>query len=161
MEPAHAAGKNFLPIEIAGFEKSASLIRPVVKYDRRADALAAITVYRRHIRSVDAIMLEVFIERLHPHGFHPFRDQIADGIVHHGGRNSRFQSETIGQIGGAVELATAHMDQALRRFAERNDSGIQTMDQGAYGNKIQCSFFANVQPDSIHNFPPQIFSMSS
>ena len=47
------------------------------------------------------------------------------------------QAEAVGQVGGDVELAAADVDVAVRRLAERDDAGIEPMDQRAEGHKIQ------------------------
>ena len=56
-----------------------------------------------------------------------------------------FMAETIGEIGGAVEFTAADVDSAFRGFAEGDDAGIKTMDQGAEGQEVQRAFFGDVQ----------------
>ncbi len=48
-----------------------------------------------------------------------------------------FRPKAIRQIRGDVELAAAHVDLALGRFAERNDSRVQPVDQRAERQKIE------------------------
>jgi outer membrane cobalamin receptor len=55
------------------------------------------------------------------------------------GDNPRVQPEAIRQVGGAVELAAADVNPAFRRFAKRNDSRVQPVNQGSKGNKIQTA----------------------
>ena len=129
-----------------GFSCAASLVAPVVEHHRRAHALAAIAVHRRHVRPVHAVVLEVLIERLHAHRPHALGDQIADGIIHHRGSNPGLHAETVGQVGGAVELSAAHVDLALRCLAERDDPGVQAVYQRAQRDKIQRSFSLYIQP---------------
>ena len=85
VEPAHAAGEDVLPVEIARLELRAGFVAAVVEHHRRAHALAAVAVDRGHVRAVDAVVLEVLVEGLHAHRAHALGDQVADGIIHHGG----------------------------------------------------------------------------
>ena len=64
--------------------------------------------------------------------------------------------EAVGQIGGYVELAAAHVNLALRRLAKRNDSRIEPVHQRTKREKIQLAFLANIQPVSSSSFSPCI-----
>ena len=131
VEPAHASRENRLPIEIARLQLRRGLVAAIVEHHRRAHAQAAIAVYRRHVRTVHAVVLEVLVERLHAHGAYALRNQRADRIIHHRARHARVEAETIGQVRGAIEFAAAHVDLAFGRLAERDDPGIQAMHQRA------------------------------
>jgi hypothetical protein len=76
---------------------------------------------------------------------HPFGNQVADRIIHHRRGDAGVQAETIGQIGRDIELAAADVDVAMRRFAERDDAGIEPMDEGAERHEIERAGFGNVQ----------------
>ncbi len=54
-------------------------------------------------------------------------------------------SKAVGQIGGAVELAAAHVDVAAAGLAKGDDAGIQPMDQRAQRQKIQITRSRNVE----------------
>src|SRR5206468_11313811 len=139
-------GKNLLPIEVAWFELRRRLIAAIVKHYRRANSLAAVAIDGRQVRSMNAIMFELFVEGLDAHRPNAFGDQVADGIIDHGGGNTRSQPEAIRQIGGDIKFRAADMDLAFRRFAERDDTGVQPVDQSAERQEIQRSLWRNVQP---------------
>src|SRR5579883_3533756 len=82
-------------------------------------------------------MRKPLIERLHPHGPDAFSDQVADRIVHHGGGNSGAQSKTVGQVRGAIVLAPADMNLALRGFSKWNHSRIKPVHERTERQKIQ------------------------
>ena len=84
-------------------------------------------------------MLEMLVERCDTHGPHALGDQVADGVIHHGRGDAGLQAEAVGEVGGDVELAAADVDLALGRLAEGDDAGIETMDQGAQGHKVQAA----------------------
>jgi len=86
----------------------------------------------------------MLIEGPDAHCSHLFRDEVADRVVDHGGCNTGLQSETVRQIGGDVEFTAAHVNLALLGFAEWNDSGIQSMDQGTHGKKVEGALRANL-----------------
>ena len=64
VEPAHAAGEDALPVEVAGLELGAGFVAAVVEHDRGAHALAAVAIDGRHVGAVDAVVLEVLVEGL-------------------------------------------------------------------------------------------------
>jgi len=128
MEPAYTSVKNCLPVKITWLQLSGSLMAAVVKHHRRANAIAAVAVNGRHVGSIDAVVFEVAVERLHTHRSHTFGNQVANGIVHYGGRDASSKSKAVRQVGGAIELSATDVDLALSRFAERHDSRIQPMD---------------------------------
>jgi len=137
MEPAHAAGENPAPIEIAGFQLRRRLVAAVIKDDRRADAEPAVAVNGGEIRAVDAIMLEPLVERLDAHRSHALGDQGSDGVVDHGGDDGALHAEAIRKVGRDVELATADMYGAVLGFAKGNDAGVEPVDQCAQRNEIE------------------------
>ena len=145
VEPAHACAEDFLPVEIARLEQAAGFVAAVVEHHRRAHAVAAVAVDRGHVRAAHAVVLEPFVERFHAHRPDALGDQVADGIIHHGGGDAGVQAEAIGEVGGAVEFAAADVDLALGGLAERDDAGIEAMDQRAEGQKVQRAFFGDVQ----------------
>ena len=106
--------------------------------------MAAITVDGRHVWAVDAVVREVFVERLDPHGPDPLGDQVANRIIHHCGGDTGFQSEAIGQIGGDIELSATDVNVTVGRLPERDDSGIKAMHQRAEGQEIQGSSLAKI-----------------
>ena len=145
MEPAHAASEDSLPIEIARFQEPGGFVRAVIEHHRGAHAVAAVAIHRRHIWAAHAIVLEVLIERTDAHGLHALGDQVAHRIVHHGGGDARLHAEAVREVGGAIELAAGNVDQALGGLAERDDSGIQAMDECAQGHEIQGAVGTNLQ----------------
>jgi hypothetical protein len=92
---------------------------------------------------VNAVVLELLVERLHAHCADALGDEIANGIIHHRGGDAGVQAETVGQIGGAVEFAAADVDVAVRRLAERDDARIKPVNQRAEGQEIQRAFLGD------------------
>ena len=82
---------------------------------------------------------------MHAHGAHAFGDQVADGIIDHRAGDAGVEPEAIGEIGRDVELAAADVDVAMRRFAERDDAGVEAMDEGAEGTEIECALCGDVE----------------
>jgi hypothetical protein len=78
-KPADAAVEDGVPVEVAGRELRGGLMTPVVEHDRRPDAVPAVAVDRRHVRSAGAVMGEAFVEGPHAHRLHALGNQIADG----------------------------------------------------------------------------------
>jgi len=72
-------------------------------------------------------------------------DQVADGVVRHGGDDACVQAEAVGQVRGNIEFAAAHVDLARRRFTEGDDPGIQTVDQCPQRHQIQRTLGTNLQ----------------
>ena len=89
-------------------------------------------------------MLELLIKRLDAHGSDPFGNEAADRIIGHRRGDAGPQAETVRQVGGAIELPAADVDQALVGFAERDDARIQTVDEGAQGDKVQRALPGNI-----------------
>ena len=48
-----------------------------------------------------------------------------------------FRPKQSARLAATVELAAADVDVALVRLAERDDAGVQAMDQGAEGQEIE------------------------
>ena len=94
---------------------------------------------------MDAVVLEVLVEGLHAHRPHALGDQVADGVIHHGGGDAGLQAEAVGQVGGDVEFAAADVDLALGGLAEGDDARVEPMDQGAEGHEVQRPTLRDVQ----------------
>src|SRR6266481_7128312 len=103
MKPAHAAGKDLVPIKIAGLQLRGGLVTTIVEDHRRAHAIAAITVDCRDVWTIDAVVFEPFVEGLDAHGAYAFGNHITNRIVDHGRYNAGPQAETVSQICGRVE----------------------------------------------------------
>ena len=102
--------RRCLPIEVAGLELRGGLVAAVVENDGSADAEALVAVDGGHVGAMHAIVLEVLVEGLDAHGADALVDEIADGVVHHGGGDAGIELEAIGQIRGYIELAAADVD---------------------------------------------------
>src|SRR5437879_1592139 len=70
MEPTDAPCKNVFPVEVTRLELGSGFIAMIIKNYWGADTEAAITIYRGHVRPMHAVVFEMFVERLHPHGAH-------------------------------------------------------------------------------------------
>ena len=90
-------------------------------------------------------MREVLIEGLDTHGADALCNQVADGVIDHGGSDARAEAEAIGHIGGDVKLTAADMYVAMRGLAEGNDSWVQTVHQGAEGHQVQRASRRNLE----------------
>ncbi len=145
MEPADAAGEDGLPVEVARLEQGAGFVAAVVEDDGGAHALAAVAIDGGHVGAVDAVVLEALVEGFDAHGPHALGDQVADGVIHHGGGDAGLQAEAVGEVGGDVEFAAADVDLAFRGLAEGDDAGVETMDQGAEGQEIQRPTLGDIQ----------------
>src|ERR1017187_1390631 len=95
VHPFHASGEDLLPVEVANLELRGGFIASVVEDHWRAHAKSTVAVYRRHIRTGDAVVFEVLVKRLYAHGSNPLGNQVTDGIVGHCRSDSRLQSETV------------------------------------------------------------------
>src|SRR3954469_11990957 len=95
MEPAHTAAEYFFPIKIALLQLRGGLVAAVIKHHWRPDALASVAIHGSHVWAMHAIMFKMFIKWFQSHGFYPFRDQIADGIVDHGRGHACSQPKAI------------------------------------------------------------------
>ncbi len=98
-----------------GFRWAAASLAAVVEDDGGAHALAAVAIDSGHVRAEHAIVREVFIERRDAHGADALGDEIADGIIGHGGGDAGLEPEAIREISGDVELTAADVDEAFRR----------------------------------------------
>ena len=107
-----------------------------------------------------AVVLEMFVERLHAHRADALGNQVADGIIHHRAGHAGVQAEAVGEVGGDVEFAAADVNVAARRFAERNDARIKAVDQRAQGQEVQRAGFADVQT-SFHFLISIVVSVKS
>ena len=115
--------------------------------------MTAIGVDRGHVRTAHAIVFEFLVERFDPHRPDAFRDQIANGIIHHRARDAGVEPEAVGEIGGNVEFAATDVDVAVRRLAERDDAGVKPVDESAEGQEIQIAIGADIQT-ILHSFLP-------
>jgi hypothetical protein len=131
VKPAHARAEDFVPVEVARLELARGLVGAVVEDHRRAHAVTLVAVDGGHVRAAHAVVLEPLVERSHAHGAHALGDQVADGIVHHRGGDAGLEAEAVGQVGRDVELAAADVDGALGGLAERDDAGVEAVDEGA------------------------------
>src|SRR6202012_1663731 len=91
----------------------------------------------RHIGAGDAVVFEVLVERLDAHGEYAFGNEIADRVIGHCASNAGPELEAVRKVGSDVKFSATHVNVATRRFAERDDSRIQTMDQGAKGQEVE------------------------
>ena len=70
--------------------------------------------------------------------------QFADAVVDHRRRDAGAQAEAIAEIRRDVVFAAGDVDVEGTRLAKRNDAGIEPMDKGADGQKVQrTGIFAN------------------
>src|SRR5438445_287025 len=128
MEPAHAAGKDFIPVEISRLETRRRFVSPVVKNHRSAHAVTAVAIDGGNVRTADSIVLEALIKWPDPHRPYSLCNQFADWVIHHRRRYPGLQAEAVRQIGGDNVLAAADMNLAFDRFAKWNDARIEAMD---------------------------------
>ena len=61
--------------------------------------MASVAVNGRHVGSVNAVVFEAFVKWPDTHCSDPFRDEVPDRIIHHGGGDTRLEAEAIGEIG--------------------------------------------------------------
>ncbi len=128
VDPFDAAREDGRPVEVAGLELGGGLVGAVVEDDGSADAEALIAIDGGHVGAGDAVVLEVLVEGLDTHGADTLGNEIANGVVGHGGGDGGAESEAVRQVGGHVELAAGDVDLALGGLAEGNDSGVEAMD---------------------------------
>ena len=88
-------------------------------------------------------MREALVERPDPHGLNSLGNQIADRIVDHRSRDSCPEAEAIGEIGGAIEFAAAHVHGKRLGLVEGHHAGIEPVNQGAKREKVQGSVRRN------------------
>ena len=100
-------------------------------------------------------MFEKFVKGPHAHRPHPLGDEVADGVIHHRGGDAGLEAETVGQVGGDVELAAADMDFALAGLAEGDDARVKAVDQRAQGHQVKRATWRDIQAifhcDARHN----------
>ena len=120
MEPAHAAGEDARPVEVAGPEHGGRLVGAVIEDHGRTHALAAIAVDGGDIGAADAVVREPLVERRHARLAHPAFDQLADAVVDHRGGDAGAESEAVGQVGGDVVFAAGDVDLDRAGLAERD-----------------------------------------
>ena len=137
MEPADAAGEDFLPVEVAGLEKACGFVAAVVEHDGSANAVSLVAVDGGHVGSANAVVAEAFVEGFDAHRADAFVDEFADGVVDHGGGDAGFELEAVGEIGGAVEFTAADVDGALAGFAEGDDARVEAVDEGTEGEEVE------------------------
>ena len=137
------------PVEVARLELRRRLVGAVVEDDRAAHAVAAVAVDGGHVRPGDAVVREPLVERPHAHRADALGDQVADRVVDHGRGDAGAQAEAVGEVGGDVELAAADVDLARVCLAERDDPGIETVDQGAERKKVELTIGTNIE-NAVH-----------
>src|SRR5581483_8869897 len=103
----------------------------VVKNDRCAHAVAAIAIDRGHVRTADAIVIEMLVEGLDAHPPHAFSDEIANRIIDHGSRDPGAQAKAVGEISRQVDRAGANMSLARSRCLRWHDAGMEGMKNDA------------------------------
>ena len=145
MEPAHARAEDRVPIEVARLQLRGGFVAAIVEDHWSANAMSAIAVDGGHVRTGDAVVLEPLVERAHSHGTHAFGNQLADRVIDHRRSDARLHSEAVREVRGHIEFAAAHMDLALARLAERNDTWIQAMNQSAEGQQVERAIGADIQ----------------
>ena len=119
VEPAHAAGVNLGPVEVARLEQGAGFVGPVVEDDRRPHAVAAVAVDRGDVGAAHAVVLEPLVKRRDARFAHAGLHQLADRVLDHGRGDAGFQPEAIGQVGGDVVFAARDVDVERAGLCER------------------------------------------
>ena len=137
MEPPGSPREDRSPVEIPRAELRCGFVAPVIEDHRSTNSLPPVAVDRGDIRTVDTVVLEEPVERLHTHRFHALRRQVADGIFHHRGGNCRVHAEAVGKVCGHVVFTAAHVDLAFSRLAEGDDPGIKPVYQRSQGDQIE------------------------
>ena len=89
-------------------------------------------------------MLEAFVEGLHAHGADALGDEVADRVVDDRARDGGAHAEAVGQVGGGVELAAAHVDGAGLRLAKRHDARVEPMNEGAEREEVERAVRSNL-----------------
>ena len=145
VEPAHARAEDAVPVEVPRLQLGRRLVGAVVEDDRSADAETAIAVDRRHVRPADAVVRERLVDRRDAHRAHLPRDELADRVVDHRGRDGGSEAEAVREVRRAVELAAAHVDGARRGFSERDDAGVEPVDQRAQGEEVERASGRNLE----------------
>jgi len=145
MDPFDAVREDVRPIEVAGLELSGSFVGAVVENDGGAHAEAAVAIDSGHVGAGDAIVLEVLVERFDAHGADALGDEIADGVVGHGGGDGGAEAEAVREIRGDVELTAGDVDLAFGGLAEGDDSGVEAMDERAEGEEVEVGLWRDVE----------------
>ncbi len=145
VEPTDARREDFLPVEVARLELAGGLVAAVVEHHRGAHALAAVAVHGGHVRAAHTVVLELLVVRLHAHRPNTFGDQVTDRVVDHRADDAGVEPEAVGEVGGDVELATADMDVAVVRLAERDDTRVKAVDESAQRQHVDGAFGAEVE----------------
>src|SRR6266446_1444370 len=128
MEPAHAAGKDFFPIKVSGFQQRRRLVRAVVENHRSTHAVTAVAIDGGNVWPADPIVFEAFIEWIDPHRPYALGNQFADWVINHRRGYPGLQAEAVRQIRSDVVFAAADMNLTFGRFAKGNDARIEAMD---------------------------------
>jgi hypothetical protein len=82
-------------------------------------------------------VLEVLVEGLDAHGADALMDEIADGVLDHRGDDAGLETKAVGEVGCAVELAAGDVDLAFRCLAERDDTGVEPVNESADADKVE------------------------
>src|SRR5207245_9147295 len=109
MEPAHAALENAGPVEVAGLQQRAGLVRAVIKHDGTADSMSAIAVDGGDVRAAHAVVLEPFVKGPHSRLADPRLHELADAVVDHRGGDARAEAETVRQVRRPVVFAPGNV----------------------------------------------------
>ncbi len=137
VEPADASATDGIPIEVPGLQLRSRLVRPVVEHRGPSHAMPPIAVDRRHVRPAHAVMGEHLVEGSDAHRTHAAGNHVANRVVDHRGGHSGAQPEAVGQVRRRVELSAADVNRAGGGLAERDDPGIEPVNQRAEGKKIE------------------------
>ncbi len=106
-------------------------------------------------------MLKDAIDGLDAHRADALSNEVADGILHHRGGNGRALAEAVCEVGRDVELAAADVNVGMCGLAERDDAGIDAVNQRAKREQVQRAFLRNLEAKGHLWFSPnvQIFAM--
>ena len=86
-------------------------------------------------------MGKVLVEGFDAHGAHIAVDHFADRVVNHRRNDAGVETKTVGEVGRTVVFATTDVDFALTGLAERQDAGIQAVNEGTQRNKVESALF--------------------
>src|SRR5712675_448951 len=102
MEPTDTAGEDRFPVKISRLKLGRGFVAAIVENHGSAHALAAVTIDGCHVRALDPVVLETFVERFHAHSSHALCNQVADGIIYHSASDTSLESKAIREIGSDI-----------------------------------------------------------